>query len=513
MKKINENANLSDRYYIEAPEEQADAERFDTAVQDMDLVTPESNWYDFDNTFIATVEQIKAMVEDYGIEPIVYENFDEQNGPHGRIYDVYSLVFDAEPLSECVCAGQACGNGTISDFVPENMRAVVDIRDKDKDELKETKEVPAENPANFRYKNEENNIEFEKRNPNKMKVNKKLPESIEDPAFKDGYDSYMDWIKGPHGEEEPASWIGKGKAFWDGVYQAKADKEKKDKEFWLNYKREEHPLSWYFDPANNPRMPRNESMENNKMITNKRVEESFKKVLETKEVPAENPNNYYYGKAEKNIEYSQINPDNMKVNKKLPESKLVEHFDFEDDDDLGYDDFDYDGEMEDFNGGEDFYDEGWDEYTDSAAEMYDDEIENEIADTMPTRTPILNKETDEYDDLQDFESDYTRTGKGDFDWIVNYDKPKPIETAIDPKYFESETHAIPRNMRESRALPGGMLNSEEKTAYEDFLRERHLKQDKVKNKEYGKNKLGLYDDECGENGWHNWDGTKIERKR
>ena len=40
-----------------------------------------------------------------------------------------------------------------------------------------------------------------------------------------------------------------------------------------------------------------------------------------------------------------------------------------------------------------------------------------------------------------------------------------------------------------------------------------MKQDKVKAKEFGKNKLGLYDDDCGENGWHNWDGTKIERKR
>ena len=266
------------------------------------------------------------------------------------------------------------------------------------------------------------------------------------------------------------------------------------------------------------------------MITNKRVEESFKKVLETKEVPAENPDNYYYGKAEKNIEYSQVNPDNMKVNKKLPESKMQEAFDFEDDDDLGYDDFDYEGEITD-----DYYD--YDRY-------YDDE--NALADTFPTRE--LEYTDDEDNGVLPF-GDESQLGDGtgdigqrsyqsaishniysgnnaieidgkvlgaddkngwgrnvsDLDFAINDENP-------DLNFEESESFAIPRNMRESRALPGGMLNSEEKTAYEDFLRERHLKQDKVKNKEYGKNKLGLYDDECGENGWHNWDGTKIERK-
>lgn len=270
---LKENANLSDRYYIEAPEDFEDAKKFDYAVTEMSLPTPESNWYDFDNTFIATVSEIRAMIEEYGVEPIVYESFDEENGPNERVYDVNSLAFDADPLDECVCAGQACGTGTISDFVPEKMRGVKDIHEED-DKFAESKNL----------------------------------------------------------------------------------------------------------------------MENKKMITKEKLIESFKRVMETKEVPAENPNNYFYGKAEKNIEYSKVNPDNMKVNKKLPENKKV----------------------------------------------------------------------------------------------------------------------MPRAIRESRALPGGMLNSEEKTAYEDFLRERHLKQDKVKAKEFGKNKLGLYDDDCGENGWHNWDGTKIK---
>ena len=266
--RLKENANISDKYYIEAPEDVADIEKFDDAVTDMSLVTPESNFFDFDNIFLASVSQIRTMIEDYGVEPIVYESFDEENGPSERIYDVYSLAFDADPLDECVCAGQACGTGAISDFVPEKMRGVKDIHEKDD----------------------------------------KFAES------------------------------------------------------------------------------------NKKVVTKEKLIKSFKKVMETKEVPAENPNNYFYGKAEKNIEYSKVNPDNMKVNKKLPENKKV----------------------------------------------------------------------------------------------------------------------MPRAMRESRALPGGMLGSEEKTAYEDFLRERHLKQDKVKAKEFGKNKLGLYDDECGENGWHNWDGTKIK---
>lgn len=266
--RLKENANISDKYYIEAPEDVDDIEKFDDAATDMSLVTPESNFFDFDNIFLASVSQIRTMIEDYGVEPVVYESFDEENGPSERIYDVYSLAFDADPLDECVCAGQACGTGTISDFVPEKMRGVKDIHEKDD----------------------------------------KFAES------------------------------------------------------------------------------------NKKVVTKERLIKSFKKVMETKEVPAENPNNYFYGKAEKNIEYSKVNPNNMKVNKKLPENKKV----------------------------------------------------------------------------------------------------------------------MPRAMRESRALPGGMLNSEEKTAYEDFLRERHLKQDKVKAKEFGKNKLGLYDDECGENGWHNWDGTKIK---
>ncbi len=346
--KITENANISDRYYIEAPEDTEDVGKFDEAVTEMSLVTPESNWYDFDNTYVATVEQIRALVEDYGVEPVVYESFDEQNGPHGRIYDVYSLVFDANPLDECVCAGQACGSGTISDFTPENVLGVKDIMEKD-EKIKESKtldfnkiyeaskEVKPENPDNYYYGQAEKNIEYSQKNPNNLKVNKKLSEA---------------------------------------------------------------------------------------------------------EVKPENPANFRYPNEEDNVEFAKRNPNNMKVNKKLPES--IEDIDFGDeglccDDDLCYDDYFYGDDDLDYEGFEDFYDEN-----------------------------------------DDFE-------------------------------FE-ESQAMPRAIRESRALPGGMINSEEKTAYEDWLRERHLKQDKVKAKEFGKNKLGLYDDECGENGWHNWDGTKIERK-
>lgn len=96
---------------------------------------------------------------------------------------------------------------------------------------------------------------------------------------------------------------------------------------------------------------------------------------------------------------------------------------------------------------------------------------------------------------------------------IEYSQVNPNNMKVNKKLPENKKCMPRQYLNESRALPGGMLNSEEHTAYEDWLRDRHQKQDKVKAKEYGKNKLGLYDDECGENGWHNWDGTKIERKR
>lgn len=376
---LKENANLSDRYYIEAPEDFEDAKKFDYAVTEMSLPTPESNWYDFDNTFIATVSEIRAMIEEYGVEPIVYESFDEENGPNGKVYDIYSLAFDADPLDECVCAGQACGTGTISDFVPEKMRGVKDIHSKDKkeDELAESKKITeAFDDDDLGYDDFDYEGEMEDYfNPNINEPN----ENSYTRMWADEYDSDVSDTGIP---------VVKSNIFGndtDNISDEYLDMAMTDSG---EYKKGN---TIYGVDLDNP-VKTIDLVENKKMITKEKLIESFKRVMETKEVPAENPNNYFYGKAEKNIEYSKVNPDNMKVNKKLPENKKV----------------------------------------------------------------------------------------------------------------------MPRAIRESRALPGGMLNSEEKTAYEDFLRERHLKQDKVKAKEFGKNKLGLYDDDCGENGWHNWDGTKIK---
>lgn len=384
--KINENANFSDRFYIEAPEDVEDIEKFDDAVTDMDLVTPESNWYDFDNTFIATVEQIRAMIEDYGFEPTVYENFDEQKGPHGRIYDVYSLVFDADPINECVCAGQACGTGTISDFVPEKMRGVKDIHEED-DKFIESKNKIKE-AFDFEDNDDLGYDDFDYEGEMEDYFNPNINDPNENSNTRIWADEYENDISDTGIPIVKSNIFGKDT---DNLSDEYLDMTMTDTG---DYKKGN---TVYGSDLDNP-VKTIDLAEKKNMITKTRIEESFKKVMETKEVPAENPDNYFYGKAEKNIEYSKVNPNNMKVNKKLPES-------------------------------EDF-----------------------------------------------------------------------------------ETKAMPRKIRESRALPGGMLNSEEKTAYEDFLRERHLKQDKVKAKEFGKNKLGLYDDECGENGWHNWDGTKIERK-
>ena len=351
--RLKENANISDKYYIEAPEDVDDIEKFDDAVTDMSLVTPESNFFDFDNIFLASVSQIRTMIEDYGVEPVVYESFDEENGPSERIYDVYSLAFDADPLDECVCAGQACGTGTISDFVPEKMRGVKDIHEKD-DKFAESNTYEAFHP----YEGFEADVGFWY-----GEYCKDVDAGLNNPDV-----GIAEYIAEKIDEEHPTKNFDQFKSL-------------------VRLVRETYPKA-----EKNRSSNIHESRIGGAKIQKERLIKSFKKVMETKEVPAENPNNYFYGKAEKNIEYSKVNPDNMKVNKKLPENKKI----------------------------------------------------------------------------------------------------------------------IPRAMRESRALPGGMLNSEEKTAYEDFLREKHLKQDKVKAKEFGKNKLGLYDDECGENGWHNWDGTKIK---
>ena len=58
----------------------------------------------------------------------------------------------------------------------------------------------------------------------------------------------------------------------------------------------------------------------------------------------------------------------------------------------------------------------------------------------------------------------------------------------------------------SRALPGGMLNSKEKTEYEDWLEDLHKDIDKNKS-EKDCCPMPLMDSECGANGCHNYDGS------
>ena len=65
-------------------------------------------------------------------------------------------------------------------------------------------------------------------------------------------------------------------------------------------------------------------------------------------------------------------------------------------------------------------------------------------------------------------------------------------------------------MKESRALPGGNLSSEEKTDYENWLAERQKKHDKAKKDE---TVWSLMNAEAGENGYHEYDGTLMKRNK
>lgn len=67
-------------------------------------------------------------------------------------------------------------------------------------------------------------------------------------------------------------------------------------------------------------------------------------------------------------------------------------------------------------------------------------------------------------------------------------------------------------LNESRALPGGMLNSKEHTEYEDWLEQLHKKIDKNKT-EKDSCPMPLFDSEGSSNGCHNDDGSLIEDKK
>lgn len=63
----------------------------------------------------------------------------------------------------------------------------------------------------------------------------------------------------------------------------------------------------------------------------------------------------------------------------------------------------------------------------------------------------------------------------------------------------------------SRALPGGMLNSKERTEYEDWLEKLHKEIDAIK-PEKDTCSMPLMGSECGANGCHNYDGTLMTDK-
>lgn len=60
---------------------------------------------------------------------------------------------------------------------------------------------------------------------------------------------------------------------------------------------------------------------------------------------------------------------------------------------------------------------------------------------------------------------------------------------------------------ESRALPGGMLNSKEKTDYENNLIERQKKFDKSKSSVEVEGNLAMFNSDAGANGIHDYDGS------
>ena len=67
--------------------------------------------------------------------------------------------------------------------------------------------------------------------------------------------------------------------------------------------------------------------------------------------------------------------------------------------------------------------------------------------------------------------------------------------------------------KESRALPGGMLHSKEKTEYEDWLEKLHKELDNAKKDNHKDTcSMPLMDSEAGANGCHNYDGSLMTDK-
>lgn len=95
--------------------------------------------------------------------------------------------------------------------------------------------------------------------------------------------------------------------------------------------------------------------------------------------------------------------------------------------------------------------------------------------------------------------------------IVNFAPENVI--GIEDIAPKQESKCMPRAVRESRALPGGMLDSKEKTDYENDLAKHQEAQDAAKDKKDDENlNAFLFDKECGQNGNHEKDGTLKGKK-
>lgn len=191
--------------------------------------------------------------------------------------------------------------------------------------------------------------------------------------------------------------------------------------------------------------------------------------------------------------------------KDLKESKMKESFDFEDDDDLGYDDFDYEGEMEDYYNPREYWPEN------AMEQMWAEEDDALIADSgIPVvKSNIFGKDTDNLSDeyMSMLDADLGVEKAVDHSSVYDYDKLEPSEIAIDPKLL-GESKVMPRSIRESRALIGGSLESKEKTDYENTLEEHNKKRSYNKTVDSIDQKLTGVD--SGAHGKHEWTGELIK---
>ncbi len=343
---------------------------------------------------------------------------------------------------ECQCAGAAGGANCISSFAPENNKGVVDIHEKDKD-LKESKIREAfdfEDDDDLGYDDFDYEGEME-----------------------DYYNPRENW---PENDMEQM-WANEDDALIadSGIPVVKSNIFGKDTD--------------------------NLSDEYMDMLD---VDLGVEKAVDHSSV-------YDYDK----IEPSEIAIDprllgeSTKMNfKKIYQKSLNENMEDDNWDEP------YEGEIEDTRAhNEDWY---W-ELDQKKRDWLADTKERDVADTMPTRN-FRGKMTKNFKDLKDFESDFWNDTNDDenyyrYHYKKDYDNPKPIETAIDPKLL-GESKVMPRSIRESRALIGGSLESKEKTDYENTLEEHNKKRSYNKTVDSIDQKLTGVD--SGAHGKHEWTG-------